>query len=287
MSPNVRRRTREPDPVVAARLKAISYADPYVFVHASDVLEAEPAGAEPQPVDARAMGGWVPDPPAPAQATARDPGPMWRELVRQRLEPARGGFAALVLLGLVAAVVAGVVYLRAQPSRTTSTLPARGSATSSAPRVVEAPRPTTPAVTLLVDVTGKVHRPGVVRLRNGARVIDAVRAAGGALPGTSLDSLNLASKLADGQQVAVGAAAAATVSAVPAGDTGSPAPAGPVDINTATVTELTTLPGIGPVLAQRIIDYRSAHGPFTSVEGLQQVGIGPSKFADLKGHVSA
>ena len=103
-------------------------------------------------------------------------------------------------------------------------------------------------------------------------------------PGTSLDALNLAAKVTDGEQVAVGAAAAAAAPAM--GGTG--ASAGPVDLNTATVEQLQTLSGIGPVLAQRIIDYRTAHGPFASVDGLQQVGgIGPAKFAELKDHVTA
>ncbi len=194
----------------------------------------------------------------------------------------------MVLLGLIAAAVAAVAYLRAQPSPTTTALPAHSSTTVS---VRTTPIAATPAPLLLVDVTGKVHRPGVVRLRSGARVIDAVRAAGGALPGTSLDSLNLASKLTDGQQVAVGGPAVPAGSAVTGGGAGTSPAAGastaPVNLNTATLAELTTLPGIGPVLGQRILDYRTAHGPFASIDGLQQVaGIGPSKFADLKDHVT-
>src|SRR5207244_3840094 len=97
-----------------------------------------------------------------------------------------------------------------------------------------------PAPTVLVDVTGKVHHPGVVRLKNGARVLDAVRAAGGALAGTSLDSLNLAAKVSDGQQVAVGGPAAAAAPVAGAG--GGADPAGPVDLNIATAEQLQTLP---------------------------------------------
>jgi competence protein ComEA len=187
--------------------------------------------------------------------------------------------AALIVLGLVAAAVAGFAFLRAQPSP--QALPLRPS-TSGAPALSHS---ASPAASLLIDVTGKVHHPGVVRLKNGARVLDAVRAAGGAMPGTSLDSLNLAAKVTDGQQVAVGGSVPA-----PAGadGTGSGSAPGPVDLNTATAEQLQTLSGVGPVLAQRIIDYRTAHGPFTSVDGLQQVGgIGPAKFAEIKDHVTA
>ncbi|BEP15154.1 hypothetical protein acdb102_34650 [Acidothermaceae bacterium B102] len=277
----VRHRPRETDPVVAARLQAISFADPYVFVHASDVIEAEPFD-EPRSEPA---GGWVPapegrpstPPPRPVPASLR-----WPELWRQRLEPARAGVAALVVLGLVAAAVAGFAFLRAQPSSSPG-VPVRDSVSAGVAAVTHT---TTPATTVLVDVTGKVHHPGVVRLKDGARVLDAVRAAGGALPGTSLDSLNLAAKVTDGQQVAVGAAAAAA--APLGGGARAGVSAGPVDLNTATVEQLQTLSGIGPVLAQRIIDYRTAHGPFVSVDGLQQVGgIGPAKFAEIKDHVTA
>jgi competence protein ComEA len=278
----VRRRQRDTDPVVAARLQAISYADPYVFVHASDVLDSEVFYDEPA---VEPVAGWVPRPPEPpppppvpptTQVRAR---PSWTDLVRQRLEPARSGVAALVVLGLVAAVVAGFAFLRAQPS-SQEALPLHPS-TSGGSAVLS--HSASPAATLLVDVAGKVHHPGVVRLKNGARVLDAVRAAGGALPGTSLDSLNLAAKVTDGQQVAVGGAPVA-----PAADGGTGDPTGPVDLNTATTEQLQTLSGVGPVLAQRIIDYRTTHGPFTSVDALQQVGgIGPAKFAEIKDHVTA
>jgi len=277
----VRHRPRETDPVVAARLQAISFADPYVFVHANDVIEAEPYD-EPRP---EWSGGWVPAPddrPSTLPARPVAPSSRWSQWARQRLEPARSAVAALIVLGLVAAAVAGVVLLRAQPS-TSRAVPLHDTSSAG---VAVVSHPVSPATTVLVDVTGKVHHPGVVRLKPGARVLDAVRAAGGALPGTSLDTLNLAAKVTDGKQVAVGAAAVAA--APPAGATGADVAAAPVDLNTATVEQLQTLSGIGPVLAQRIIDYRTAHGPFASVDGLQQVGgIGPAKFAELKDHVSA
>src|SRR4051812_32906426 len=241
----VRRRPRETDPVVAARLQAISYADPYVFVHASDVLDPELFDEE---LFDEPAAGWVPrapdppptPPPPPVLPPLRSPARLaWTDLVRARLEPARSGVAALIVLGLVGAAVAGFAFLRAQPSPNHAL--GLHPSTSGGPAVLS--HSASPAATLLVDVAGKVHHPGVVRLKNGARVLDAVRAAGGALPGTSLDSLNLAAKVTDGQRVAVGGVAAA-----PATADGTGAAAGPVDLNTATSEQLQTLSGVGPVL---------------------------------------
>jgi competence protein ComEA len=284
--PSYARRRPETDPVVAARLQAITFADPYVFVHANDVLETEHLAFEQlPPVEEQRTGGWIPPPPQlpkplePPAAAVRAP---WAEAVRRRLEPTGSGVVALLVLGVLAAGVAAVMLLRAQPSPTTTTLPARASA--SVHPVVSGSAQSSPSAEVWVDVSGKVHHPGVFRLRSGSRVVDAVRAAGGALRGTSMDSLNLAAKLTDGQQIVVGGGVAAQA----AGAGGAPATTATVDLNTATVEQLQTLPGIGPVLAQRIIDYRTAHGPFANVDGLQQVGgIGPSKFSQLKDHVSA
>jgi competence protein ComEA len=119
-----------------------------------------------------------------------------------------------------------------------------------------------------------------VTLPAGSRVADAIAAAGGALRPGDIATIDLAAKVADGQLVLVGVPGAATG--------GEASAAGPVDINTATVDQLDALPGVGPVLAQRIVDYREAHGGFRSVDDLQQVpGIGARKFADLKNLVTA
>ncbi|MEE1938164.1 ComEA family DNA-binding protein [Streptomyces sp. TRM 70361] len=141
---------------------------------------------------------------------------------------------------------------------------------------------------LLVDVTGEVCRPGVHRLPAGARVADALRAAGGIRPGTELHGLNRARLVADGEQIVVGRPPTAPTgpadpAAPPATGGGGPQPGVPVSLNSATVDQLDALPGIGPVMAQRIIDYRTRHGGFTSVEQLREVnGIGERRFADLK-----
>jgi competence protein ComEA len=138
---------------------------------------------------------------------------------------------------------------------------------------------------VVVSVVGLVARPGLVTVPNGSRVADAVTAAGGLLPDADPASVNMAAVVADGQQVAIGvpgvaAAGAGSASSATAG-------AGPVDLNTATVAELDALPGIGPVLAQRIIDYRSQQGRFTSVDQLDDVpGIGPALYGRLVGSVT-
>jgi competence protein ComEA len=165
-----------------------------------------------------------------------------------------------------------------------------------------------PGRRLMVDVGGKVRKPGVYKLANGARVADALRAAGGVRPGTDLSGLNRARRLIDGEQIVAGrrspagpatGSGAAQGAEGPRGDAGASsaraaaeAPGGaaqgaPVSLSSATVGELETLPGVGPVLAQHIVEYREEHGGFTSVSQLKEVdGIGDSRFADLEPKVS-
>ncbi|MGW7052760.1 helix-hairpin-helix domain-containing protein [Streptomyces sp. NPDC054887] len=137
---------------------------------------------------------------------------------------------------------------------------------------------------IVVDVNGKVRRPGLHRLPAGARVADALRAAGGVKAGADTAGLNRARLLMDGEQVAVGVPGppGAAGPLAPAGP-GAAGAAGPVGLNAATAEQLETLPGVGPVLAQHIIDYRTQHGGFRSVEELREVkGIGDRRFADLQ-----
>src|SRR5688572_16513040 len=134
---------------------------------------------------------------------------------------------------------------------------------------------------LVVHVAGAVRRPGVYRLRPGARVADAVRRAGGARRRAELSAVNLASELRDGRQVLVPLRAPGGGAAVAAG--GGAVPGVPLDLNTATVEQLDELDGIGPATAQQIVDYREAHGGFGSVEELDQVpGIGETRLAALR-----
>ncbi|MGW6541404.1 helix-hairpin-helix domain-containing protein [Streptomyces massasporeus] len=142
---------------------------------------------------------------------------------------------------------------------------------------------------IVVDVGGKVRDPGIHRLPAGSRVADALHAAGGVKPGTDTDGLNRARFLVDGEQVIVGGPAPAPApgaggGSAPGGPAGGvAAPAAPIPLNTATADQLDTLPGVGPVLAQHIIDYRTQHGGFRSVDELREVnGIGDRRFADLR-----
>ena len=165
-----------------------------------------------------------------------------------------------------------------------------GSAAAADPYAPSGSEPTSAGTAIVVDIEGKVLKPGVIRLPSGARVMDALRAAGGALPGTDLAPLNQARVLNDGEQVVVGAPAGSTVNGgVPpqisprSGSHGKARPAAPIHLNTATADQLQQLPGVGPALAQRILDWRSEHGQFESVGQLQEVrGLGASKFADLR-----
>jgi len=137
-----------------------------------------------------------------------------------------------------------------------------------------------PVRKLLVHVVGAVRTPGLYRLDEGSRVDDAIRAAGGPKPKAALDAVNLAAPVADGQQVIVPVRGRGTAAA---GAASSGATAGPVHLNTATLEELDTLPGIGPVTAQKILDYRDEHGAFAAVDELDAVsGIGPARLAELE-----
>jgi len=175
------------------------------------------------------------------------------------------------LLALGVAAIAAVILLVRQ-------LSGGGGAAPVPPLRVARPAHSA-AAALVVDVAGAVRRAGLYRLPRGARVADAVARAGGATRRANLTLLNLAAPVADGQQVLV-----------PSGAGGAAAFGGadgaPVDLNSATAEQLDALPGIGPVTAQKIVDYRQQHGPFTSVDDLDAIpGIGAAKIANLKGLV--
>jgi competence protein ComEA len=142
--------------------------------------------------------------------------------------------------------------------------------------------PASPAAPVIVDVAGWVRTPGVYEFSSGDRIVDAIARAGGARRGADLAALNLAAPLVDGTQILVpreGEAPPAGVGAVATGG----AAGGLVNINTASATELEALPGIGEVLAATIVAYRDEHGPFASVDQLEDVsGIGPSTLEELR-----
>jgi competence protein ComEA len=183
----------------------------------------------------------------------------------------------LCALAIVAVALIGARYLKDQgggvPSAARAAAPVR-LARSGGGRAV-------------VHVTGAVRRPGVYRLPSWARLDLAVKRAGGPAHGADLEGVNLAAKIADGQQVVVpragapGAAAAGTGVAAAGG-----AAAGPISLNTATVEQLDQLEGVGPATAQKILEWRKQHGGFRSVDDLKQIsGIGPKRFESLKDKV--
>ncbi|GAA2154523.1 hypothetical protein GCM10009826_14740 [Humibacillus xanthopallidus] len=176
---------------------------------------------------------------------------------------------------------------------------AEGSGAGSAGRSTAGPSPS--GAEIVVHVVGQVVRPGLVRLRQGARVADAVAAAGGARSGADLAALNLARLVVDGEQLHVpkpgevvappvarsgSAGGSGTVGGGGAGGGGGGSGGGPVSLNTADLAALDSLPGVGPVLAQRILDWRAEHGRFTSVDELGEVsGIGDKLLGRLRPQV--
>ena len=138
-----------------------------------------------------------------------------------------------------------------------------------------------PARKLVVHVVGQVFRPGLYSLPDGSRVDDAISKAGGPRPRAALEAVNLAAPVADGQQIVVPSSRQAAQAL--AGGTGGGGASGRVHLNSATLEQLDELPGIGPVTAQKILDYRTEHGAFGSVEELDAVpGIGPATLAELR-----
>lgn len=187
---------------------------------------------------------------------------------------------SFALLGVVAAILATVVLAGGKPGKESPPPLSPAGRVPAAAALAPSPRP---VERLVVSVIGKVTSPGLVTVPAGSRVADALAAAGGAAPGADLQGLNLARRLSDGEQVAVG---------VPMPDadvaqSGNGAAPAKVDLNTASPDQLDTLPGVGEVTAKRIVDWRAQHGRFSTVEQLRDVdGIGESKFARLREQVT-
>ncbi len=226
-------------------------------------------------------------------AAPDDAGPRW--LAAVRADPGRAGTIGLAVVGVIAVLVTVFTVMRDKPPPVVSAkLPPVQMASSASPTPSGTPSSDQPVV---VSVVGLVHKPGLVTLSPGARIADALAAAGGTLAGADLVGLNIAQRVADGQQIVVGIAPApgepttlgsgvSPSSATPGATTASPAvpaPSGLVDLNTATVEELDALPGIGPVTAAAIVAWRDANGRFTGVDQLAEVdGIGPARLEKLR-----
>jgi competence protein ComEA len=202
-----------------------------------------------------------------------------------RWDPGRGGAWSLWVAGLVTAVLlVGWTWWdrpRVEP------VGGNPAATPTGSTAAEPPAPPVGEVaetsaTVVVSVVGLVARPGLVTLPSGSRVAEAVEAAGGLLPGTDPALVNLAAVVSDGEQIAVGVPGAAAVGGSPAAPFAGAPGGSRVNLNTAGAADLDALPGIGPVLAQRIVDHRTRHGPFRTVDQLDDVpGIGPAIAAEL------
>ena len=231
--------------------------------------------------------GWIPDGAQPltlpaqpeARTSAASPAvslglaglaSWWQQA---RLSPDAARFRWFAVAGLVALVVIGYLVVHRSAPRPAADsyrpLPAPSvvASASAGPQIV-------------VDVGGRVRHPGLVTLPAGSRVADALAAAGGALRSADIATLDLAARVTDGQLLLIGVPGMAQSST--SGASSGPS-TGPIDLNAATVEQLDGLPGVGPVLAQHIVDWRQQHGGFTTVDQLRQVpGIGARKFDQLK-----
>jgi competence protein ComEA len=225
-------------------------------------------------------------------------------VARLRTDPGRAGAIALALVAALAVLVTIFTLVRDKPAPVMSAkLPPVENASAASPRSSASPaagQPPGPDRPVVVSVVGLVRTPGLVTLAPGARIADALQAAGGAVDGADTIGLNMARPLGDGEQIVVGlapisgqptalgssvAAGSAPIPGAPAPVSGSVKPkAGAVlDLNTATVAQLDALPGVGPVTAAAILAWRQAHGKFTSVDQLADVdGIGPARLEKLR-----
>jgi competence protein ComEA len=263
------------------------------------------------PTTADAPGGWS-RPPEDAGGRGVGSATPARHLVQSRrrlglglgVSPHQVALVALAVVVMVALaawwVLRSVPHTQPVQLSTQRTLPSSTTAVTAPPSPAGAISASVPSVastgpapaasatgSVVVDVAGRVRRPGIVQLPAGARVVDALRAAGGAKPGVQTRSLNLARPLVDGEQIVVGLRVPAVGGSPGTGVTPTTGSSiAPVNINTATAEQLDTLPGIGPVTAQAILDWRTENGSFTSVDELLEVsGIGDATLADIAPYV--
>ncbi|OZC91680.1 hypothetical protein CH254_04125 [Rhodococcus sp. 06-412-2C] len=228
-------------------------------------------------------------------------GSPWSSVLPQRwrsarVDPGRQGAIALAAAGVFVVLVAAFAVFRDAPTPAPAPPLAVVASDTKDSDVLAEPVPAVEAE-LVVSVVGLVIQPGLVRLQPGSRIADAVAAAGGPVEGADLLALNIAARVADGDQIVVGVVppqaapplssttsvdGPVTAGGAQAAPEGS-APAGTVDLNAATVAELDALPGVGPVTATSIVSWRETNGRFVSVDQLAEVdGIGPGRLAKIR-----
>jgi competence protein ComEA len=250
--------------------------------------DAAAAVADPDESDT-SLSRWLPE------ATAGDASD-W--LATVRADPGRAGVIGLGVVGAIAVLVTVFTLMRDDaPAVTSAKLPSVQMVSTAAAPAPGAPG-AAPDASVVVSVVGLVRQPGLVTLGTGARVADALTAAGGPLDGADLVGLNMARRLGDGEQIVVGISSPPGAPPAMGSSTSSPAaeasttasagekasaPTTPVDLNAATVEQLDTLPGVGPVTAAAIIAWRDANGRFSGVDQLGEVdGIGPARLEKLR-----
>lgn len=268
----------------AERLHRRLGAQPDAVAEADRDVDDSDADTDPNSLLPR----WLPD------GSAHD---GW--LAKVRADPGRMGAIALAAIAAIAVLVTIFTLMREQPAPVVSAkLPPVDMASSAgrSPGPSPSARPNQPVV---VSVVGLVHTPGLVTLTPGARIADALKAAGGAMDGADTVGLNMARQVDDGEQIVVGIApvkgqpavlgssvSPGTTAAGPSTTGSRPGKAGRaqvINLNTATVQQLDALPGVGPVTAAAIVGWRDAHGKFTSVDQLGEVdGIGPGRLEKLR-----
>lgn len=260
----------------------------------SDAADAAAAAATDQESDQdpnSLVPRWLPD-------AAADDG--W--LAKVRADPGRAGVIGLAVIAAVAVLITVFTLVRDRPAPVASAkLPPVEMVSADSTPSRDAGAAAGPATPLVVSVVGLVHKPGLATLAPGARVADALTAAGGALTGADTTGLNMARPLSDGEQIVVGIAAlpgqpaalgssvatgsgpSTTATSAPASGAPKPGSGNRVDLNTATVEQLDALPGVGPVTAAAIVAWRDAHGKFSTVDQLGEVdGIGPARLEKLR-----
>jgi len=231
----------------------------------------------------------VPDDPpsSPIEPFRPLPDPSWRERADALVDHVRSlGRASRLTIAVGAAgcvLVVAILLLRSAGADPAPEASLPRATASAAPAAASSPPASAPVV--IVQAAGAVMQPGLYRLAPGSRVDDLVHAAGGLAPAADPDRVNLAALLTDGEKIyipRVGEAVPADATVGGDGGASSSAPQ-PIDLNTASIAQLDTLPGVGPSTAQAIIDYRSQHGRFRSVDDLLNVrGIGPAKLDELR-----